>query len=516
MASCLDAKSLSNHQEKLVKIHSRVPMVGNMKLNCMDNLSFQRTSTYSKKACQSPNVSLSPKQWDLVCERDFLPDLSQTILFCGMAAGSIIAGPVSDKYGRKPTAIGGVILFNIIGIAVTFSPNYIVFVILRFLLATIFKSILIPLNTLLFESLVPRHRSLIGSIPAPIFTIGLILMAGIAYLLRDWRYFNLVMMSPALIIMMISWKLPESARWLLSQGKQERAETVIRKVAKFNKSSIESITLSCNMSIEENRDVMSTTTFDQISIAENIPASDNKKNNTGSFKDLFKPPTLTVTVILTWLWISYTLGYFGFALTTGNLAGDPYLNFFLSGLIELPARILPLFIVKRTGSLLPLIIGFALSSLTMIGIVVARHEAENRGEEHGLDLLLTILALLGKFFAAFVFVPSNLLMVELFPTTIRNSGTGVVQLIGNIGSLAVPLLIYLDKFVLNLPFIIMATASMIASGLCFLLPETLNTVQPETPADLQLLFDSRRLCRRKQKYQVNSPGERIPTDWIMK
>lgn len=77
---------------------------------------------------------------------------------------------------------------------------------------------------------------------------------------------------------------------------------MIRKVAKFNKSSIESITLSCNMSIEENRDVMSTTTFDQISIAENIPASDNKKNNTGSFKDLFKPPTLTVTVILTWLW----------------------------------------------------------------------------------------------------------------------------------------------------------------------------------------------------------------------
>lgn len=97
-------------------------------------------------------------------------------------------------------------------------------------------------------------------------------------------------------------KLPESARWLLSQGKQERAETVIRKVAKFNKSSIESITLSCNMPIQENRDVMSTTTFDQISIAENIPASDNKKNNTGSFKDLFKPPTLTVTVILTWLW----------------------------------------------------------------------------------------------------------------------------------------------------------------------------------------------------------------------
>lgn len=46
--------------------------------------------------------------------------------------------------------------------------------------------------------------------------------------------------------------------------------------------------------------------------------------------------------------ITYTLVYFGFALTTGDLAGDPYLNFFLSSVVELPARIFPLFILKRS------------------------------------------------------------------------------------------------------------------------------------------------------------------------
>ncbi len=29
--------------------------------------------------------------------------------------------------------------------------------------------------------------------------------------------------------------------------------------------------------------------------------------------------------------------YYGLSLNTGNLAGDPYMNFFYSGLVEIPA-----------------------------------------------------------------------------------------------------------------------------------------------------------------------------------
>jgi len=44
-----------------------------------------------------------------------------------------------------------------------------------------------------------------------------------------------------------------------------------------------------------------------------------------------------------------SMGYYGLSLNTGNLSGDFYLNFFLSGLVEFPAYTLCLVLLDRTG-----------------------------------------------------------------------------------------------------------------------------------------------------------------------
>ena len=41
--------------------------------------------------------------------------------------------------------------------------------------------------------------------------------------------------------------------------------------------------------------------------------------------------------------------YYGLSLNSGNLAGDFYLNFFLTGLVEFPAYTLCLVLLDRTG-----------------------------------------------------------------------------------------------------------------------------------------------------------------------
>ena len=41
--------------------------------------------------------------------------------------------------------------------------------------------------------------------------------------------------------------------------------------------------------------------------------------------------------------------YYGLSLNSGNLAGDFYLNFFLTGLVEFPAHTLCLVLLDRTG-----------------------------------------------------------------------------------------------------------------------------------------------------------------------
>ncbi|XP_071835101.1 organic anion transporter 3-like [Apostichopus japonicus] len=428
-------------------------------------------------------------EWDLVCDKDSLAGLSQSIMLAGFALGAIITGTIADKYGRRLITIVSLVIFNILGIAVSFSPNYATFVTLRFFLGIFSRAIQLPTLILLFEYLLPKHRATVGNAPGVLFTLGLMVMSGLAYWIRDWRQFHALMMTPTILAMTFIWLQPESVRWLLSQGKYEEAEKWMQKCAKFNgvKDFPSPALKLANRNLEETEG----------------DSKDKKKG--GSITQLFKPPTLVATLIISWLWITYALVYFGFALTTGTLAGDPYLNFFLSSLVELPARILPLFIIERFGRLIPLISILLSAGVCMIAIIVVPIDVAG-------GWLLSSLALLGKFLTVCSYAAITLVTSELFPTTLRLAGMGFAQLIGNLGSIASPILIYLDKFVPDLSFMIMTASAFLAAFLCLYLPETKNTVQPETPEDLQILFDSKTLFSRLRKTQPPHDDVSISTN----
>uniref|UniRef100_UPI00398049E6 hypothetical protein n=1 Tax=Salmonella sp. s54395 TaxID=3159664 RepID=UPI00398049E6 len=86
------------------------------------------------------------------------------------------------------------------------------------------------------------------------------------------------------------------------------------------------------------------------------------------------------------------------------------------------------------------------------------------------------------------------------------------QLIGNLGSIASPILIYLDKLVPNLSFMVMITSTFLATILCLFLPETKNTIQPENPEDLQKLFDSKRLFACQRRTEENESQKNSSVD----
>ncbi|KAJ8032178.1 Solute carrier family 22 member 15 [Holothuria leucospilota] len=227
----------------------------------------------------------------------------------------------------------------------------------------------------------------------------------------------------------LSQILPESVRWLISQNKIEKAEETMQYIAKFNRTKdFPSPFFTVKEEIASTKGVKT-----------NVVQEADKKKKAGRLTLLFKPPTLIVTVILGWFMFTHTTVYFGFALTTGCLAGDLYLNFFLSSVVELPSRTIPLFILRRTGNLRPLLACFFASGIIMVGIIVIE---SNNGEP---KWLLTTLSLLGKLLVTFTFPSVSLLITELFPTTMRNSGTGNVRLFGSIGSLSSPLLLYMVR-----------------------------------------------------------------------
>jgi len=86
-------------------------------------------------------------QWDLVCDRSYLKDLTQTIFIVGVTIGALSCTILADKFGRKPVFLFSQWALVVVGVANAFAPNYLVFVILRF-----FSGMLTQVRSLLYSS----------------------------------------------------------------------------------------------------------------------------------------------------------------------------------------------------------------------------------------------------------------------------------------------------------------------------------------------------------------------------
>lgn len=71
-------------------------------------------------------------QWDLVCDKGYYAQSSQTILVIGVMIGAILFTALSDYFGRKPVFFFSQWCMVVVGIICAFSPNIYFFFALRF------------------------------------------------------------------------------------------------------------------------------------------------------------------------------------------------------------------------------------------------------------------------------------------------------------------------------------------------------------------------------------------------
>ncbi|XP_025771147.1 solute carrier family 22 member 11 [Puma concolor] len=140
----------------------------------------------------------------------------------------------STSFGRRLVLTWNYLQMAVSGTAAAFAPTFPVYCLFRFLVALAVAGVMMNTCTLLMEWTSTRARALVMTLNSLGFSFGQVLMATVAYGVRDWALLQLVVSAPFFLCFVYSWWLAESARWLLIKGKLEQGLRELQKVAAIN------------------------------------------------------------------------------------------------------------------------------------------------------------------------------------------------------------------------------------------------------------------------------------------
>ena len=64
---------------------------------------------------------------------------------------------------------------------------------------------------------------------------GEVIVSLIAWAIRDWKKFQIVVSVPLFLQLLLFFIIPESPRWLIATGKYQKAKQILEKAAAKNK-----------------------------------------------------------------------------------------------------------------------------------------------------------------------------------------------------------------------------------------------------------------------------------------
>lgn len=160
-------------------------------------------------------------------------------LALGAIAGCLLAGWLTEKYGRRPGLLTAASLFAFSSIAMAMAPSRDIFIVARFF-AGVGVGMASMLSPLYIAEIAPAHiRGRMVAINQLTIVIGILVTNLVNYALRDnganaWRWmFGLGAVPSTLFMLGVLW-LPESPRWLLQAGKADKARQILLKVGGEN------------------------------------------------------------------------------------------------------------------------------------------------------------------------------------------------------------------------------------------------------------------------------------------
>ncbi|KAL3278180.1 hypothetical protein HHI36_013521 [Cryptolaemus montrouzieri] len=440
---------------------------GNESLPCSDGYDYNRT------VFESSIIT----EWDLICGKERLVDVSQIILMSGILIGNILFGLYADRYGRKIILIICIVIQTIFGFIASWSPWYWGFVISRFLVAVANGGTLVVSFVMCVEIVGGKWRAIIPILVQTPFGIGYSFMGVLAYYIRNWRQFQYTLSAISALFLWYIWLIPESPRWLFVKGRQMEGRRILEKAAKFNGIKTEVF--------EQN--------FEKLS---SLP-TDTKKP---SFGDLFSTPILAKrTIWLCLIWFFDGISFFTITQYVGHVGQNIFLTVIAGGFLTIPGQLICLYMIDKFGRRNTIASWTLVSAVCFLSII---YFPKGMYPHDWQRLTLTGIGIIGvsiSLCAVYLFTG------ELLPTVIRNTGLGLCSVCSRIGSMLAPLIISLHDIAPFLPLLLLGIFNVIEFFLLLMLPETAGTHLPEVISDLEVKK------YKSKKHKNNNDYVAVPT-----
>lgn len=308
----------------------------------------------------------------------------------------------------------------------------------------------------MLEYVGPKWRTFVANMSIAIFfTFAACVLPWIALWLRSWQWLTIVTSIPLALAIFAPWLVPESARWLVSQGQTTKAIEILHKFEKINKKK-----LDAEIFTEFRR------TCDQM-------AKEEQANSNYSIFDLFKTPRLrNITILFIIIWMAISITFDGHVRNVGALGLDVFVTFTIAAATEMPADVLLTFTLDRFGRR-----WYAFVSMVLSGVFSLLATLFPVG------FYSALMAICGRFWVNISYNIGLQYVAEVLPTVVRAQGVTFVHIMGYVASIAAPFIVYLGNISPTLPLLILGVTGIFGGVLSLFLPETMDQDLPQSLLD---------------------------------
>lgn len=425
--------------------------------------------------------------WDLTCdENKWKLTLSGTLIYSGALLSKPLTGYISDKWGRKIALLGGLMMTCFTGILRSLSYNYTMFQICNIAEGIVGGGIYTSAFVMGLEIMGPKKRVLGGSIMSIYNPIGELTMGFTSWYFQIWRHILRVIYIPALLFASYFWLLPESVRWLMAKGRMDEAQKIIEKAAKVN-----------GVILTENYFKSLTSLHSANDISQKKPKKAVKDKRNSLVKIAQSRILLCRLLTCSFCWMSVAFVFAGMTLNSTSMAGNKYLNYILTGLIEMPSPLLTYYGMNRFGRKITLCSSLMASGICSLMFIAIPAD---------LSWVRILLYLFGKFNITISFDVLYIFAVELFPTELRQTCLAACSVLGGMGQILAPQVPLLSRYMESLPLILFGSMSIASGILALLLPETHGTKLPDTVEDAENISLKKRHLKQDALAQTENEG----------